>query len=89
MERDGWAGQIHQTEWAQSNPEGLACDLVYLSCSCDAFFLEPSRFVDPRNEEPVDAEARAILAENDHLAHCLAVLLDCIQCLLRCRLSGN
>ena len=84
VEGNGGACEVHQREWPQSDAKRLTGDSVYLSGRAHSFLQQPAGLVEPRHEEAVDHESWSVLADDDHLAHRLAVLLDGSQ-----RLSGR
>ena len=79
MERNGWAGQVHQTEGAETDAEGLAGDGVDLGGVRSAFLEQQAGFVQPRDEEAVHDKSGSVCAHDDHLTEHLAVLNDLVD----------
>ena len=89
MQRDRGPGEVHQAEWAEPDPELLAGHCVNLRSRGDSLLEEPAGLVDPRHEESVHHESGPVLADDDDLAHRLAVLLDGLHRLFGCGLCGD
>ena len=81
---NGEAWVLQQRERPQTDAERLTGDGGYLSGRAHSFFQQPAGLVEPRHEEAVDHESWSVLADDDHLAHRIPVLLDGSQ-----RLSGS
>ena len=79
MERNGWAGQVHQAEGAETDAEGLAGDGVDLGGVGSAFLEQQAGFVQPRDEKAIHDKSRPVCAHDDHLAEHLAVLDDLVD----------
>ena len=79
MERNGWPGQVHQTEGAETDAEGLAGDGVDLGGVGSAFLEQQAGFVQPRDEEAVHDKSGSVCAHDYHLAEHLAVLNDLVD----------